>query len=84
MAKLQQVLSEEIRRMSRKEVSGLVKALRTQISGLRDLVKELNGRVKALEKFGVRYYRAYEGLAIVSDQNEAGCETHERTAMELL
>ena len=51
MAKLQQVLNEEIRRMSRKEVSGLLKALRTQISGLRDLVKELNGRVKALEKF---------------------------------
>jgi len=51
MAKLQQLLNEEIRRMSRKEVNGLMKALRTQISGLRDLVKELNGRVKALEKF---------------------------------
>ena len=51
MAKLQQVLNEEIRRMSRKEVNGLLKALRTQISGLRDLVKELNDRVKALEKF---------------------------------
>ena len=51
MAKLQQVLNEEIRRMSRKEVNGLMKALRSQISGLRDLVKELNGRVKALEKF---------------------------------
>ena len=44
----------------------------------------LHFNVKALEKFGVRYYRAYEGLAIVSDQNEAGCEIHERTAMELL
>ena len=51
MAKLQQLLNEEIRRMSRKEVNGLMKALRSQISGLRDLVKELNGRVKALEKF---------------------------------
>lgn len=51
MAKLQQVLGEEIRRLSRKEVNGLLKSLRSQISGLRDLVKELNTRVKALEKY---------------------------------
>ena len=69
MAKLQQVLSEEIRRMSRKEVSGLVKALRTQISGLRDLVKELNGRVKALEKF---HPKAESGTAeALGGQSEA-------------
>lgn len=51
MAKLQQVLGEEIRRLSRKEVNGLLKSLKSQISGLRDLVKELNTRVKALEKY---------------------------------
>ena len=69
MAKLQQVLNEEIRRMSRREASGLVKALRTQISGLRDLVKELNGRVKALEKF---HPKAEPGTAeALADQSEA-------------
>ncbi len=51
MAKLQQVLGEEIRRLSRKEVNGMLKSLKTQIFGLRDLVKELNDRVKALEKY---------------------------------
>jgi len=51
MAKLQQVLGEEIRRLSRKEVNGLLKSLKSQIFGLRDLVKELNARVKALEKY---------------------------------
>lgn len=51
MAKLQQVLGEEIRRLSRKEVNEVLKSLKSQISGLRDQVKELNVRVKALEKF---------------------------------
>ena len=69
MAKLQQVLNEEIRRMSRKEVSGLLKVLRSQISGLRDLVKELNGRVKALEKF---HPKAESGVAeALGNQSEA-------------
>lgn len=69
MAKLQQVLNEEIRRMSRKEVNGLMKALRSQISGLRDLVKELNGRVKALEKF---HPKAESGAAeSLGNQSEA-------------
>ena len=50
MAKLQQVLSEEIRRLSRKEVNGSIKNLRSQIAELRTLVKELNAKVKSLEK----------------------------------
>ena len=50
MPKLQQVLNDEIRRLSRREVNMQLKTLKSQISGLRDLVKELNGRVKALEK----------------------------------
>ena len=69
MAKLQQVLNEEIRRMSRKEVSGLLKVLRSQISGLRDLVKELNGRVKALEKFHPKADSA--AAEPIGDQSEA-------------
>ena len=51
MAKLQQVLGEEIRKLSRKEVSGSVKMLKSQITALRDMVKTLNDRVKALEKY---------------------------------
>lgn len=51
MAKLQQVLNDEIRKQAHKEIIGLVKSLRMQISGLNNQVKELNSRVKALEKF---------------------------------
>lgn len=50
MTKLQQVLNDEIRRLSRREVNVQLRALKSQIFGLRDLVKELNTRVKELEK----------------------------------
>lgn len=51
MAKLQQVLNDEIRKQARREISGLVKSLKLQISGLNSQVKELKSRIKALEKF---------------------------------
>jgi len=51
MAKLQQVLGEEIRRLSRKEVFGVMKTLRSQVSELKNQVRDLNKRIKVLEKY---------------------------------
>lgn len=50
MSKMQQVLNEEIRRGARREISGMMKQLKAQISGLRNQVRELSRRVKVLEK----------------------------------
>ena len=50
MANFQQTLNEEIRRLARKETSGVIKELRAQLVELRKSHAELNRRLKALEK----------------------------------
>ena len=50
MANFQQTLNEEIRRLARKETSGVIKELRARLVELRKSHAELNRRLKALEK----------------------------------
>ncbi|MBO4630396.1 MAG: helix-turn-helix domain-containing protein [Lentisphaeria bacterium] len=50
MAKLQQVLSDEIRKQTRKEISSLVKSLKCQIIDLRKMLQDYNQRLKQIEK----------------------------------
>ena len=50
MANFQQTLNEEIRRLARKETSGVIRDLRAQLVELRKANAELNRRLKALEK----------------------------------
>ena len=50
MANFQQTLNEEIRRLARKETSGVIRDLRAQLVELRKSHAELNRRLKALEK----------------------------------
>jgi len=50
MAKLQQILNDEIRKQSRKEIAGMVKSLKTQMAEVRKIIKEYAQRIKELEK----------------------------------
>ena len=50
MAKLQQILNDEIRKQARKEIAGMVKSLRTQMAEVRKTIKEYAQRIKELEK----------------------------------
>jgi len=50
MAKLQQILSDEIRKQTRKEINRLVKPLKSQIADLRKSLQNYNLRLKQLEK----------------------------------
>ena len=49
MANIQQLLNDEIRRLARKETSGSMKEIKSQLVELRRAVAELNRRLKALE-----------------------------------
>ena len=48
MAKLQQILNDEIRKQSRKEIAGTVKSLKTQLAEVRKTIKEYVKLFKAL------------------------------------
>ena len=50
MANFQQTLSEEIRRLARKETNGTIKEIKAQLVELRKVNAELNRRLKAIEK----------------------------------
>ncbi len=50
MAKLQQVLNDEIRRLAHRELSGAIKALKNQLVEMRKTLREQNQRIKTLEK----------------------------------
>ena len=49
MANIQQLLNDEIRRLARKETSGVFKEIKAQLVELRRSTAELNRRIKALE-----------------------------------
>ena len=50
MAKLQQVLSDEIRKQIRKEMNGVIRSLKAQIAEQRNTLREYNLRIKNIEK----------------------------------
>ena len=50
MPNVQQILSDEIRRLARKEVNAAVKVLRAQMIEMRKAMADQNRRIKALEK----------------------------------
>ena len=50
MPNLQQLLSEEIRRLARKEIRTELMELKTQLTTMRKTIAEQNRRIKALEK----------------------------------
>lgn len=50
MPNLQQLLSEEIRRLARKEIRTELVELKTQLTTMRKTIAEQNRRIKALEK----------------------------------
>ena len=50
MAKLQQVFNDEIRRITRRELSGVIKGLKAQLLELKKTLREQNIRLKTLEK----------------------------------
>ena len=50
MTKLQQVLNDEIRRLAHRELSGVIKELKSQLVEMRKTLREQNLRIKTLEK----------------------------------
>lgn len=50
MTKLQQVFNDEIRRIAHRELSGVIKALKSQLVEMRKTLREQNLRIKTLEK----------------------------------
>ena len=50
MTKLQQAFNDEIRRITRRELSGVIKGLKAQLIELKKTIREQNIRLKTLEK----------------------------------
>ena len=50
MPNIQQVMSEEIRRLARKELKTELTEMKKQFAAMRKLIVEQNRRIKALEK----------------------------------
>ena len=68
MADIKQVLTEEIRRLARKEIKAEVKMLNEKIISLRNLVRKQYAELKALKGSAVQTTSLDEKMVVLSDK----------------